>query len=457
MLAWSTKRQLQYLSIIVGVVVIFFVIPFYVFIYEAPNCFDGRENGDEVGVDCGGSCRLLCPVDIIEPLMRWDPRIFRVSEDTYNVLAYIENPNITAEVQNAPYIFKIYDQEGSLITERRGTTFIPKGTTFAVFNGNFNLEKVPFRVTFEFEQPLTWTRTDIESPNIEIRNSTLLNEDTEPRVQAVVENHGLERLVNVEFTAIVFDGGGNAIGTSRTLLELINPGEMRDIVFTWPQSFETDSEVCSAPVDVILALDRSGSMQSLGTAPPQPLQDVKDAAVFFVNQLAESDQVGVVSFAGEASDPLDSRLAANHNMAINAIDAITISTQGTQFTNITDALQVAKRELEQSARRFDARSAIVLLTDGVANRPVEEGNPNYPEDSARIVARDLAAQGTSLFTIGLGSDLNISFLREIASSSQEFYLAPTAEELDSIYRSIATKICQKRPAVIEIIPRVYPI
>jgi len=62
-----------------------------------------------------------------------------------------------------------------------------------------------------------------------------------------------------------------------------------------------------------------------------------------------------------------------------------------------------------------------------------------------------------MFTIGLGKDLNTEFLKQVASSSDEFYLAPTTKELTGIYEQIATKICKRRPAVIEIIPRVYPL
>lgn len=457
MLAWSTKRKLQYLGIIIVFILIFFVLPFYAFIYEAPNCFDGLKNGSETGVDCGGNCRLLCPADNLDPIMRWDPRIFHVSENVYNVLAYIENPNINAEVRYAPYAFKIYDADGDFIVERRGVTFIPKGRTFAVFDGNFNLgDKVPTKATFEFVGDLKWTKNVVVEPDIEVTSSTLLDEKTKPRVEATVKNGSFDRLQNIELVAIVFDGAGNAIGASRTLVDSLGATSEQNITFTWPLPFQTALEVCSSPVDVAIAVDRSGSMASLGENPPQPLTDVKEAVIDFVNKFSNGDRAAVISFAGTASVPADESLTSDLSRVRDAVSAIRISSEGTQYTNIADALLKSDAELGAVSNESDNRKVIVLLTDGIANKPEKEDNPNYAEEYAVQISKELKEKGVKVFTIGLGKDVNQNFLKTVASSTDEFYPAPTANNLSSVYSSIATKICQKKPAVIEIIPRIYP-
>jgi len=458
MASWATRRKLQYFGIIALAFLLFVGLPFYIFIYQKPTCFDGFKNGSELGIDCGGSCRLLCSQDVSEPVSRWDPRIFLVSPGTYTALAYFENPNVTGEVLSAPYTFRLYDKDGLPITERKGVTFIPKGNTFAVFEGNIKTgERIPVRATFDFDSKLVWTRNLTVDPDISIANKAISKEDSNPRVEATVSNKSLDAVPNIELIAIIFDGSGNAIGASRTFLENLDKGESKNVVFTWPMPFVTKSDVCESPVDVALVLDRSGSMASLGENPPQPLTDVKNAANTFVNLLTKKDQATVVSFATDASNPIDIALSSNFDQVKQAIQNISIhSVDGLQNTNIADGILKAKDELLSSRGRVGVAKVIVMLTDGVANRPELAGDAKYPETYANSLAQDAKNNGIGIFTIGLGKDLHIDFLKQVASSSDDFYLAPSTRDLSGIYKQIATKLCKRKPAVIEIIPRIYP-
>jgi len=194
----------------------------------------------------------------------------------------------------------------------------------------------------------------------------------------------------------------------------------------------------------------------LGKNPPQPLTDVKEAASFFVNQLNEGDQGALVSFGTTASDPIDSFLTKDFDALKLAISAIAVHSTGTQQTNIMDGIQKAQQELISVRHKEDSGKVMVVLTDGVATEPTMIGDLKFPETSALAVAGESKAMNISIFTIGLGKDLNIEFLKQVASSSDEFYLAPTTNDLTNIYRQIATKICKKRPASIEVVPRIYP-
>jgi Mg-chelatase subunit ChlD len=454
---WATRRKIQYLSILVAGIIVFFVIPFYVFIYKAPTCFDNLKNGDETGVDCGGACELVCSSQIAEPISRWDPRVFKVSDGTYSVLAYLENPNVTAEVANAPYTFKLFDKDNILVSERSGTTLIPRGQTFALYEPNISTgERVPTRAVFEFGKNLTWVKNTAPQEDITVTSKALSREDSTPRVDAVVVNNGTTLIPHIEFVAIVYDGAGNAIGASKTFVNDLVRGSTKSLVFTWPQPFTTKSDSCDQPVDVALVLDRSGSMASLGENPPQPLTDVKTAAAFFVGKLRSTDQVSLVTFANEASSPIDSNLSSDFKDVAASIDAINIAKNGLQNTNIADAIAKAREELLSPRHKNNSQKVMITLTDGVANRPERSGDAAYAETIAQSEA-DIAKQsGIAMYSIGLGKDINANFLARIASSTDEFYLAPTTETLTNIYSQIATKICKRRPAVIEVLPRVIP-
>ena len=453
---WATKRQLQYLSVIFFAIVLFVALPFYVFIYKAPTCFDGKKNGPETGIDCGGACKLLCTAEISKPLSRWDPRIFYIASSTYSVLAYLENPNVAAEVYHAPYSFKLFDSQGILITERKGDTYIPKGGYFAVFEPNIVTGgRTPARATFQFSNSLIWIRNTDTPPAIDVTNKGLASASTSPRVSATVKNNSLDTVSNIDLTSIVYDGSGNAIGASRTYVESLAPGKSKDVTFTWPAPFLKDTEVCSTPVDVILALDRSGSMSSLGQSPPQPLTDVKNAAAFFVHKLTEHDQASIVSFATSATTS-HAMLTSNFDELEKSINDISILSGGIQSTNIADALYKSYDELNSARHRTEASGVIVLLTDGVANLPQKQGDATFAENAAQSIGTQAKNVGLRIFTIGLGKDVNTNFLSSLASTPDDFYLAPTSDQLTNIYTQIGTKLCTKKTATIEIIPRIFP-
>ena len=87
-------------------------------------------------------------------------------------------------------------------------------------------------------------------------------------------------------------------------------------------------------------------------------------------------------------------------------------------------------------------------------KPFKVGDTKYPESFALANATDAKAKGTRIFTIGLGKDLNQEFLKNVASAPGDFYLAPTATQLESIYHDIGTKMCERKPTSLEIIPSI---
>ena len=194
-------------------------------------------------------------------------------------------------------------------------------------------------------------------------------------------------------------------------------------------------------------------MNDDGDTPPEPLTTVKEAAKVFVESLTHQDQVSVVSFATEGS--LDSRLTTNSVVAQSAISSVAIGPdENNQHTNILDGLTVAHNELISENDNQNANNVVVLLTDGIASRPLDSNNPRYAEDSAIAFSNQIKQTGTEIYTIGLGENVNKDFLKTIATEQQYFYTAPTRDDVQAIYEQIATAICKKGPNVIQIIPRV---
>lgn len=457
MISWSFKRQLLYLGIPLVMVFSLSGYIFFKYFYVSPTCFDRAQNGDETGRDCGGSCRLLCTSDSLAPVVRWSES-FAVTDSVWNAGAYVENPNINSESPRATYIFRLYDEKNSLITEVNGQTFIPKNKKFLVFYPSINTGgKVVKRTEFEFTGNITWLTSTGPIPDLKVTHSSIQKGSTTPLILGTVENIGATNAGLVELSVIVYNGRGNAIGISRTYVDSVSVRSNSDFGFTWPRAFKESQVVCEVPSDVMLVLDRSGSMASISRTPPEPLTAVKSTATSFISSRKIGDQVGVVSFANEASNPIDHVLSPNVTLVTDAISRIFIATTSAQNTNIGDGLLKAVAELESFRQKSDSKKVIVLLTDGDPTDPKKVGEANYPALFAEQVASEIKAKNISLFTIGLGSLVNNEFLSRLASSPSQYFPAPTASDLSRIYARINTSICTFRPNVIELIaiPQIY--
>ncbi|HSD83337.1 MAG TPA: VWA domain-containing protein, partial [Anaerolineae bacterium] len=194
-----------------------------------------------------------------------------------------------------------------------------------------------------------------------------------------------------------------------------------------PTLTPTPTSTCASsqqPLDVILVLDRSGSMAG------QPLNDAKHAAKSFVDAMhLANDQVGLVSFSSEAR--LDQRLTHQAGLVKQAIEALASD----RVTNIAAAITTAQQELVSNRHNPAALPVIILLSDG---QPTAGGNP--------LTAAQAAKQaGTRIITIGLGRDVNADLMRAIASAATDYHAAPTSADLLAIYLEIAGDLYCRTP------------
>ncbi|MDP2705267.1 MAG: vWA domain-containing protein [Patescibacteria group bacterium] len=455
---WARQKKTAYVIIICAVLFLLAFVPVAFLYFETPTCFDGKKNGTEMGTDCGGKCAILCAAEVLEPIILWE-RTFKVTEGVYSAVAYVENPNISALVSRVHYVFKLYDANNELIAERPGVTFIPAKKTFGIFEGAVSVgEAVPTRVTFEFSSRLVWEKEITPEPPLSVSNIVLSKTDTKPRIDAQLSNDSIRPVSNVEAVAIIFDSDGIAIGASRTFIDYLEKAQTANITFTWPEPFDTGLGFCNVPVDTMLVIDRSGSMDDDGLSPPEPLTSVKSAAESFVERLQDRDQVGLVSFATSASRPADSFLTHDFEALKGIIGSVFIRSDSVQNTNIKDGMEEAYKELTSAHTQADSSKIIVVLTDGIATHPQNPRNAadeTYPETEALKTAQKAKDKGIQIFAIGLGNNVNQAFLQKLASQSDQYFFAPDRNAVEGIYKRIATALCRKGPTVITIIPRVF--
>ncbi len=460
---WASRRKNIYLFILViflsGISFYFF----YNFWYQKPSCFDNLKNGDETGIDCGGKCQSVCQGETIQPIIKWDPRLFNVDANIWSLLVYVENPNINHKISYLPYKITIYNDKSDVIFEKSGATILPKNKTVGIFEGNIDLKlNRPQRALFEIEKGILWEVDKTDNYNdLKITHTPLIKLDSFPKIEAEVKNDGLTNLENIELIVAIFDGKDNVIASSRTFVDKLNKNTSKQIFFTWNKPFDLGIKRCDKNSDIVLLFDRSGSMASVSIKPKQPLTDAKIATISFLENLSKEDQVSVVSFANNATDPIDLTLTSDFKEVENILTQIDIFNQGLQYTNIFEALRFGRQELLSARTKSDSNKIIILFTDGIANAPlVQSGNTekediNYAENLALNESLNIKKDNIDIYTVGLGKNINESFLKKIASSDKKYFYAPTTDDLFQIYKDISYQICKEVPARIEITHKIF--
>lgn len=188
-------------------------------------------------------------------------------------------------------------------------------------------------------------------------------------------------------------------------------------------------DIISNPTDIVLVLDRSGSMSGA------PLDAMKAGADTFIDiiatatggtggQIGGGSRIGIVSFAGTATT--DTQLITSVDTlkaAVNALDA-------GGNTNHADAFSQATALLTASTNA----KVIVMFTDGNTTA----GAPPAP------VAAAARAQGIIIYAIGLiGSDgIDVSALNDWATDPDATHVAvtPDAADLEALFEQLAENI-----------------
>ncbi len=193
------------------------------------------------------------------------------------------------------------------------------------------------------------------------------------------------------------------------------------------------------PSDTMLVIDKSGSMSVASDV--NKITQAKTAAKSYVDILSQNtlNKIGLVSFENIAT--IDAPLTDNYQAVKSKIDTLTAI--GSTCTEC--GIKKANEAITPGSP--GQKKVVILLTDGKAN--FVEGNPNQV-DVALAEQRALAAavaghtaDGTVFYTIGLGQEINASFLQQIASATGgKYFPSPTGDQLTTIYNEIS-KIANK--------------
>lgn len=196
-----------------------------------------------------------------------------------------------------------------------------------------------------------------------------------------------------------------------------------------PQAGKVMSEVSSEGVDILLALDTSGSMQALDFKvegkPTDRLSVVKQVVMDFVKKRSR-DRMGLIVFGEEAF--VQCPLTLDHGILLEFLKEVEIGMAG-------DATAVGSAVGTGVNRMKDLKSkskVLILLTDGRNNAG------RIPPRKAAELAKSF---GIKVYTVGVGTRGKAPFLVKTLFGQQYIYRDVDIDEetLQSIAQKTAAK------------------
>jgi Ca-activated chloride channel family protein len=208
-----------------------------------------------------------------------------------------------------------------------------------------------------------------------------------------------------------------------------------------PQLVDTQSKIKVEGIDIILAIDVSGSMQIQDDKNDERprVEIAKDEAIRFINKRT-NDALGLVIFGADAVSRCP--LTLDKHILRSIVKDLGVGIINPQGTVLATGLITAANRLKNSHAKS---KVIILLTDG------EPSENDIPPKIAIEAAKKL---GIKVYTIGIGSDqevkmmhplyglvlmpkVNVDLLTLIAQETGgKFFMARNAKDMRAIYDTI---------------------
>ncbi len=229
----------------------------------------------------------------------------------------------------------------------------------------------------------------------------------------------ITKLLTASALALVAAAEGSSITLSvKPEREYLLAGGPRDAVIQVELQAKDADIKRTAPINLALVLDRSGSMAGA------KLEKAKQAAVVALDQLGADDTFSLVIYDDQAEVLIPPQRVKDKEDMKREIARIREGGSTALYAGV-------EKGAAQLRKYFDKEKVnrIILLSDGLANV-----GPSSPSLLSKL-GKELRDEGFGVSTVGLGDDYNEDLMTALAESSRaNYYYVKDAEKLPAIFR-----------------------
>jgi hypothetical protein len=234
-LDWRMQRQIIIFAIYFLIVFVPVGVVSYSLLRTTSSCYDGIQNGDEGGKDCGGSCQLRCDGTYKDIKIDFT-RAMKVDENIYDVFALLENYNENVSFPNVPYTISFYSGQGKLLGSASGTLALLPQTKAAIYLPNLSMTQEPKTIdlTLEPHKALAFYETDTIPKEVSVQNwQAQRGANNSLQLVGQLKNPYNQEVKNITVYALLLDDTRTVYAVSRTQVDSLKGREDTAVVFTW--------------------------------------------------------------------------------------------------------------------------------------------------------------------------------------------------------------------------------
>jgi Mg-chelatase subunit ChlD len=191
---------------------------------------------------------------------------------------------------------------------------------------------------------------------------------------------------------------------------------------------EEDEGANRAAVDIVVALDVSGSMNG------RKLDLCKTTLSLLLRELSSKDRFGLVIFGSNADIAIPARTLTPANKELALAKIQNLRTSG--CTNMSGGIGLAAQELQSIENPHDVR-ALFLLTDGHANVGIStnDGIVSLTKGCLTTPQSDTNISVPAVHCFGYGSDHDADLLRDISQTTEggSYYFVKDDSDVTSAF------------------------
>lgn len=177
-------------------------------------------------------------------------------------------------------------------------------------------------------------------------------------------------------------------------------------------------QIDRAPVNLVLVIDRSGSMSEKGK-----IEYAKESAKRIISGLGPEDRLSVVAYSTDVELLFPIQFLSNKERATSVVNSL----YPTDSTNLSGGLITGIRQLEKLQRKGYI-NRVILLSDGLANYGIT--------DMGQLIkiTSQAAEKGIHVTTMGLGVNYDENVMMNLAEyGAGNYYFVESPSQLAGIF------------------------